>query len=323
MPRTLAVILNYNGAVNTGSSYLQCIDSLINQSVKTGILIIDNHSSDNSIETIRSQFPHIDIIVNKTNMGTAGYNTGIEYFTCHDYDYMLLSNNDMVYRNDFIEYMTESMAELNNAAVLTPLMLMKDRKTVNSTGIIMNRSGYAWDRDFGRNVRDIDRPPGEVIFATGGAMFLDRSAANAAGLFDPLYFAYYEDNDYCMTVRLKTGRRIYFIPNAVCYHDFSASWSRKQKEKDYLLNRNRFIFVLKFFPLKHMFNALRHLYFTKHISGMRGRIIFDLFSKLPMIIVRRLKYMKYSKEFPHELMEDYHGMPRMQFAVSNKESLEE
>lgn len=318
MPRTLAVVLNYNGAVNTADTYLQCIDSLTEQSAKTDILIIDNHSTDNSIESIRSQFPHVNIIANKANMGTAGYNAGIEYFTEHDYDYLLLSNNDMVYRHDFIEYMTDSMPELNNAGVLTPLMLMRDRKTVNSTGIIMNRSGYAWDRDFGKDIRDLDRNRGEVLFATGGAMFLSRSAVNAAGLFDPIYFAYYEDNDYCMQIRLKTGRRIYYVPDAVCYHDFSASWSRKQDKKDYLLNRNRFIFVMKFFPLKYMFHALRHLYFTKHISGMRGRIIFDLFSKLPMITVRRLKYIKYSKGFPYELVENYHGMPRMQFTVLKK-----
>ncbi|MDY6787064.1 MAG: hypothetical protein SVK54_02950, partial [candidate division WOR-3 bacterium] len=73
MPRTLAVVLNYNGAVNTADTYLQCIDSLTEQSVKTDILLIDNHSTDNSIESIRSQFPHVNIIANKKALKLAYY----------------------------------------------------------------------------------------------------------------------------------------------------------------------------------------------------------------------------------------------------------
>lgn len=309
--KVLAQVLNYNGKALTGNLFIECIESLHRQSYRElSISVIDNNSTDSSPDMIENAFPETAILRLHSNMATIAFNKGFREFLKSDADLLLICNNDMIFDDDFIRNAVDFIKEKPDGGMFTPhISLMNGR--VNSTGIIINRSGYAWDRDF--NEESSSRNAGEVLAASGGAMLIKRAVLEQGIMFDPIYTAYYEDVDMSLTMRMSTDYKIYHIPDARVMHAFSRSWSSKGSSKDYFMTRNRYIFVMKFFPLRMLVNALRYLFFT---SGTGERtldrhVYFDLIRKMPAILRRRIFIMFHFREFPVEMLEQYQGVPRI------------
>ncbi len=307
-------VLNYNSEKNTNGMYLDCISSLVNQSYKNiKITIIDNNSNDNSIIEIKKRFPKIGIITLNKNQATIAFNKGFNEFLNSESDYLLISNNDIIYNTDFIEKSIEFSEKHSDGGFFTPLMIMNDNNKINSTGIIINRSGYAWDRDFGMNENRV-KESGEVIAASGGAMFIRREALMKSGSFDPIYKAYYEDVDISLSLRMRSDFKIYYNKQAICKHGFSMSWKRKGIEKEYYMMRNRYIFIVKYFPMRMLINAIRYLFFTSTTGNKKYnfKVYMNLFLILPLLIFKRIKIMCECKRFPADLLQQYQGVPIME-----------
>lgn len=307
----LVQVLNYNGSVYTGSLFMECLQSLYRQSYRDmSITVIDNDSTDNSVHMILEKFPETQIIKLKSNMATIAFNEGFQAFLNSDADILLICNNDMVFDDDFIRNAVEMIKKRPDGGLFTPhIMLMNGR--INSTGIVINRSGYAWDRDYNR--LHSARNAGEVLAASGGAMFIRREIAQRHICFDPIYNAYYEDVDMSMSVRMGTEYKIYYMPEARVMHAFSQSWSSRGRSKDYFMMRNRYIFVLKFFPLRMLVNALRYLFFTSGTGDrtLDRRVYRDLIKCMPHILKRRIYVMMHYRKFPVHMLEQYQGIPRI------------
>lgn len=314
--KVLAAVLNYNGRKNTGGLYLECIKSLLEQkNSDIKVIVIDNNSSDGSPGEIGSNYPEVEIVKNLSNTATMGYNRAFPIFESSDRDYLLLCNNDIIFEPDFASALSAYSAVNESAGYLTPrIMMLNDRKRYNSTGIVMNCSGYAWDRDFGKDVSMTGvRKSGTVFAASGGALFITRKAAAENGIFDPLYHAYYEDVDLSIRLRRKTGLDIHYVADAVCYHAFSMSWNGRGRMKDYYMMRNRFALIMIHFPFRMLVWALRYLIFTSFTKDRRiqRKVFFDLVRMKPQILLRRIKYSIGCGRFPSELLEKYHGVPRL------------
>ena len=284
--------------------------------------VIDNNSDDSSIKEIMTLFPEVSIKKMYSNTGTIAFNKCIEEFLEKKGDYLFISNNDIIYDENFVKYSVDFADEHEDAGIITPQIRFINKACINSTGIIMNRSGYAWDRDFGEFSDKFERMTGEVFIASGGAMFLKAAAIDEAGYFDPIYHAYYEDVDLSLSLRMKTDFKIYFLSEALCYHAFSQSW-KQTGMKDYYMMRNRFITVIKYFPLRMLLNALRYLFFTS-TTGCRDldrRVYFDLIRLLPSIVMRRFKVMMFKYPFPPVFLEQYHGLPVMSNKSADRDCL--
>ncbi len=313
--KVIVQILNYNGLANTGNTLGLCMESLRNQTFRDySIRFVDNASDDGSREYVNAHWPETEVVNTGKNMASMGNNEGLMQFMNSESEYLLLSNNDIVYEKDFLERFVEFADAHPDGGFFTPrMMMLGNREVYNSTGIIMNKSGYAWDRDFGRNVKDGIRESGEVLFASGGAMLIRRDALCRVGVLDTLFYAYYEDTDLSMRLRTQTDYRIYYAADAVCYHQFSASWGKRNLMKEYYMMRNRYIFVIKHFPLRNMLNALRYLYFTSSTGDKKTdfRVYVNLFLNMPVIKLKRLTSQIRSRRFPHTFLLPYHGPPRM------------
>jgi len=314
--KILVAILNYNGRTNTDSLFLESIKSIKEQSIENlEIIVIDNHSVDSSFDEIRFSFPDIELVRTESNFATMAYNAAISRLTKGDYEYLLLCNNDIIFEKSFLNNMIEYASAHNNIGYLTPrIMMLSERNKYNSTGIIMNSSGYAWDRDYGKNIQETGiRPSGEVFAASGGALFITKEAAQKNGGFDSIYFAYYEDVDLSVRLRRNTSLTVHYVSDAVCFHAFSISWSKQAGLKEFYMMRNRFLLVLIHFPLKKLIWALRFLIFTSSSGNKKNdrRVYFSLFSKLPSVIIRRAVRNFRAIPFPTNLLENYHGTPRI------------
>ena len=100
LPLVYIILVNWNGKRDT----LECLESLRSISYSNfKILVVDNASNDGSVEAIRQQFQHVEVICNKENLRFAGgNNVGILHALKNSADYVLLLNNDTVVKKNFL-----------------------------------------------------------------------------------------------------------------------------------------------------------------------------------------------------------------------------
>lgn len=301
MEKVLSVILNHNGKKYLNDLLFSNIKSLIEQSYENHeIIFIDNASSDDSVESVKKKFPSIHIIRLNKNHLTSGYNFGLRYALKKKIDFVLLSNNDIVYQKDFIEKMVIFAKKYEDSGMITPkILFLDDRKRINSTGLILNSKGYAYDRDFNEYEEITKRKNGEITGCSGGAMFLKTKIIRKIGYLEKIYKAYYEDLDYSIKLRRFTNYKIYFNPEAVCFHKFSGSW-KNQKVKDYFMNRNRIFFIILHFPLNLVFQNLKYLIVKQKNESkeLNYFMYIEILLNLPLLFLKRFSYLyKTNKHF--------------------------
>jgi len=219
MNKITVVIPNYNGIKFIGA----CLESLRNQDAGTPayrILVVDNASSDGSLELVRSQFPEVDTISLPENTGFChGVNVGIR---ASETPYVILLNNDTKVSANFVKALYKAIDSRASAFSVNAKMLMWDRPDlIDDAGDLYSVFGWAMARGKGRPASGYDKPV-EVFSACGGASIYRKKILEQIGLFDEAHFAYLEDLDIGYRARLY-GYRNYYEPSAEVVHYGSAS----------------------------------------------------------------------------------------------------
>jgi GT2 family glycosyltransferase len=218
------IVLNWNGIDDT----LRAVESLARQDYKDfSILVVDNGSTDTSVETLKTyQKSHGDITVvyNPKNFGfTGGVNTGIEWALNQPFDYVALFNNDAVAEKDWLTHLVNAI-QPQEVGAATGLLLHADGKTIDTTGEQYSSWGLAFPRDRDKQARSA-HPSGNVFGATGGATLYKTEMLRDIGMFDEDFFAYFEDVDISFRAQL-AGWKIVYTPDAVAYHKQGATSSK-------------------------------------------------------------------------------------------------
>ncbi len=204
------IILNYNGKKDT----IECLESLqkiYQKAAKASVIVVDNGSSDESVEEIRRSFPEVDLIANKKNLGfSEGNNIGIKQALKKGSDYILLLNNDTVIAPSLIEELLKA-SQKTKSEIVSPKIYFAPGYEFHKTRYKNKDLGkviwYAGGKIDWKNVltshRGVDSvdigqfdEEKETDFATGCAMLVKREVFNKIGFFDPVYFAYFEDADF-------------------------------------------------------------------------------------------------------------------------------
>lgn len=239
-----------------------CLQSLLDQDwPDLKITVLDNASGDGTGDFVRAKFPSIEVLDSEENLGfAAGHNV---LFARSTADHVVLLNHDAIARRDFVRELVAAAQALPNGAAFGAKMLMRRCPTiVNSTGIVMNESGFAADRDIGKRDVGISQAPERVFAVCGGAMLLRGSVLREIGGFDPTFFMYVEDVDWCWRARI-AGHEAFYVPSAVCVHDWhgdmaaaaGASKAKAPQSEDakaelegrrrFMVERNRLLAVRK------------------------------------------------------------------------------
>lgn len=251
LPLVFAIILNWNGYEDT----IACIESVQKSSYSNfKILIIDNASTDGSVDKIKRIFPSVDLIVNNSNIGYAGGNNiGILRAMSEKSDFVLILNNDTIINSDAIGKMVEFSMNMHGIGLVGPKVMYSDSNVIQSIGItnIIHNTGHNighGEEDSGRY-----REPLEVDAVNGSAMLISREVIDNVGLIDETFFLYYEDTDYCMRVSQK-GYKIYSVPLAVVWHKEMASGDKVKPLIQYLIQRNKLRFVSRYYSKSQLVN---------------------------------------------------------------------
>lgn len=236
-PLFSVVIVNWN----TKDLLLQCVQSIYaNTNVKDfDIWVVDNASSDNSVESLRSQFPDVHIIASDKNLGFAGGNNlALEKVTGK---YALLLNTDTLVKQNAFDYLLAFMESNPKAGVAGPYLLNPDGS--------MQISCYPFPtlfREFWRMFHfDLAHPLGtyrmsawdpactrEVDSIQGACMLIRKTALDQVGLFDSSYFMYTEEIDLCYRLH-QGGWSLFWVPESKVVH-FGGQSTRKAASKMFL-----------------------------------------------------------------------------------------
>lgn len=243
MIETTVIIPNINGM-----KYLQaCLDSLYAcEKQSFPVIVVDNGSTDGSVELIRQQFPRTELICFPENRGFCeAVNAGI---LAAKTPYVILLNNDMTVAPGFVSYLTESVkSDAGFFSLGAKILSMQHPELIDDAGDYYCALGWAFARGKGKSAQRYQRPC-EVFAACAGAAIYRRDLLCELGLFDEAHFAYLEDMDIGYRAKL-SGYRNRFEPRAQVYHAGSAtSGSRYNEFKVRLSARNSVYLIGKNMP---------------------------------------------------------------------------
>jgi len=244
-PFISVIIVNWNGR-----DYLEeCLESLRQQTyLNFEVLLVDNGSTDGSIEHAQAHFPGFGrILKNPENMGFAkGNNQGIKEARGK---YLALLNNDALADCHWLEELVKVAEGDPRAGMLaSKIYLQGGTKIIDNVGQLIYRDGL----NRGRGRLEVDKgqfdQEGEVLFPSGCAAFYRREMLEEIGLFDEDFFAYGDDTDIGLKGRL-AGWKCLYVPDAIVYHRYSGSSNAYSPLKAFYVERNRVWIAVKYFPL--------------------------------------------------------------------------
>ena len=208
------------------------------------VIVVDNGSTDGSLEWLAAETSARVIALGENTGFAVAVNRGI---SATDADAVALVNTDVELAEDWLE---RAVARLGPSvgSVATKMVLMRDPGVVDDAGDVLRRDGVAEQRGHGK--RDSARfdVAGEVWGASAGAAVYRRAAVLGVGGFDERYFAYLEDVDLALRLRL-AGWRCWYEP-VVARHARHGSDGVESAPVDALVARNTLLLVAKAFPLR-------------------------------------------------------------------------
>jgi hypothetical protein len=225
-----------------------CLGSLAAQTRPAGeVIVVDNGSRDGSAEWLARAHPEVRVLALGRNTGFAhAANRGIQ--ACAG-ELVALINTDVVLTPDWLERMIGALVASPDAASVAGKMLsLADPGIVYDAGDVLRRDGACDQRGrFGPDDGRFDEP-GEVFGACAGAALYRRSAVIAEGGFDERFFAYLEDVDLALRLRLRGWTCVY--EPAVCHHAGEGSSGQLPGGHWPLVARNTIVLVVKAFPAR-------------------------------------------------------------------------
>ncbi|MHB8780419.1 MAG: glycosyltransferase family 2 protein [Candidatus Geothermincolia bacterium] len=249
------IIANYNGL----SILPSCLNSVESQTYTDfETIVVDDCSKDASMAMLESSFPWVRAIRNASNLGASETkNVGLR---AARHEIVAFLDNDAVLAPDWLESMVRMIGEDREAGALASKILFSDnRQVINSAGGTLNLAGYGWDRGIFEMEDEYHPPTDRVLYACSAAMLARRSILEELGGFDGAYEYPFEDADLGWRLNL-AGYPVRYNPDAVAYHNLSATMGRTNLRKFYLYERNRLRSVLKNFETSTLQNVRGELF---------------------------------------------------------------
>ena len=226
--------------LNRRDDTLECLKSISEAAYPDiQIYVMDNGSTDGSVQAIGSQFPNVKLTPLGRNLGFAqASNIGLRQMMEDGARYALLLNNDTVIAPDMIDVLVGTATKSPAIGILTPRIMYYGQDRIWSMGSRIRPLTLAM-LDFGQGREP--RMPHEQMFqvdsTVGCGMLVNCRVFERIGLLDESFFFYYEDLDFCLRTR-DAGFEIWAVPWAKMWHKVSASTEHSGYLRHYHLARS-------------------------------------------------------------------------------------
>ena len=245
MQITVSIIIPHLKGKTNLSECIQSIDKKKNYE----IIIVDNSSSDNSINYVKNKFPEVNIIKSKYNRGYAGgCNLGAKYAKG---EYLFFLNDDTILTKNTTEILLSILKENKQVASVQPKILNYFNKNyfdyAGASGGYIDYLGYPFAR--GRIFNEIEEDNNQyndkkkIFWASGTAFMTKKLIFNKINKFDEKLFAHMEEVDYHWKSILY-GYDVYVEPKATIYHKGAQTLKYGSFKKTYLNHSNSMILLL-------------------------------------------------------------------------------
>jgi GT2 family glycosyltransferase len=293
-PSISVIIVTFNGE----KFIHQNLASLYRQSLPASeIILVDNDSTDGSMDHVAQNYNKVKIIRNKRNYHYAkAVNIGIQAATN---DLVIILNQDIQLADDFIQQLFlryRSESDKDHIAGVVPQMQFSQLKPfINGIGNFITAKNWGSDNYFGA----LDIGQFEKLAYVGsacfGAILVTKQSWQTIGPLDKTYKSFYEDADWSMRAHLK-GFNLLAAPKAIVYHAFGGSYPSGIKLTFIAKNRLRFVF-------KHLKGKIRSTFFKKYLKQDIKNGISSLRSHSYINIYWYIKaYIKLFFEIPNILL---------------------
>jgi len=213
------------------------------------IIVVDNHSTDDSVEFVQSNFPEIILLQNETNLGFAGgCNRGIEQARG---EFIVILNNDTTHEPGWITTLVRFMEEHPETGIVQPKLLNAIDESAfdysGAAGGYLDKYGFPFAR--GRILDSIEKDNGQydsvakIFWASGTACIIRAEVFEQIGKFDEAFFAHMEEIDFDWRAQL-AGWKIFAVPDAVVWHHSGYTLPMESPLKKYLNHRNSVLMLL-------------------------------------------------------------------------------
>lgn len=209
------IVVIYNGEkwIN------QCFGSLRRSDLKLNMIAVNNASSDNSVQLLRTEFPEVSVIESEENLGFGrGNNLGLRTAYEQEADYVFLLNQDAWVEPDTIRKLIDVHKTDPSFGVVSPIQLTASGQNLDAGFLGCLRKAVCRDLVpdlyFGR----VEDRVYEMTFVPAAAWLLSKACLDRVGGFNPTFFHYGEDNNYIQRV-LYHGMKAGAYPYSVVYHD--------------------------------------------------------------------------------------------------------
>jgi len=283
MPKNSENLVTVNIVTWQAEEYLpKLLTALLEQTYKKfSVLIIDNDSQDRTVSIIKENFPQLNIIKNKTNIGFAkAHNQAINWTKSK---YVLCLNQDVVLEKNFIKECVEFMEKNSDVSVINGKILKWDTQKqtpinkIDTAGLMVLKNHKVVDRGQSLPAENKFIRSEEIFGASGACPFFRRTSLEEVKInyeyFDEQFFSYKEDVDLAFRLRL-AGCRAFYLPTAIAYHDrTSAPRTNKLRSNNLFINyhsyknhfwvltKNEFyINIVKYLPMIFIFELKKFFY---------------------------------------------------------------
>ncbi|MDO8785223.1 MAG: glycosyltransferase family 2 protein, partial [Syntrophales bacterium] len=228
------IIVNWN----TKDLLRNCLDSICKtvRGITYEIIVVDNGSSDGSLEMLRENFPQGHVIKNTENRGFgAANNQGLRSMTGR---YALLLNSDTLLTETAVYELLSFMEANPEAGMVCGQLLHADGRKQNSIAsfpglltLLTNAAllEYVWPKRF-PSKRYVWREPIEIDSGIGACLLVRKKAVDKVGMFDERYFFFFEETDWVYRMRC-SGWKIFHVPSAFIYHLQGQSIGRDSRSR--------------------------------------------------------------------------------------------
>ena len=240
------------------------------------LLVVDNHSTDETVPLIRSRAPEAELICNQENRVYAGAcNQGMEIALARGVDACILANQDIGFEPGWLEPLVSALREDPTIGAAQPLILLyPETHLINSRGNALHYLGFGFTRDYRRPLPElfVEKQMG-CAYCSGALVAYSSVALSRIGLFDESYFMYHEDTDLSWRLR-SAGYRTIVVPESRATHEYEFSRSIK---KFYFIERNRLLTLFRNYEARTLFLILPMLAFWEGgllLYSLLGGILF-------------------------------------------------
>jgi len=263
------VIVTYNSA-----DYVEaCINSIDARRGRVAyafeIIVVDNHSSDDTVRILKERFPSVALLENDENYGWGrANNQGVARATG---DFIVILNPDTLVEEGWLDALTQPLIG-RRRLLTTPKILIYDGSTIGNCGNILHFTGLAFTRGYGAD-KDACAVSEPVSYVSGCCFAVRRDEFLQLGGFDEALFLYHDDLDFTCKAYL-AGFESLYVPTSIIRHDYRLD---VPPEKFFLLEKGRYVFLRKYLSTGDVLRFMPSLVVSEVLSfgfaaklGFRG-----------------------------------------------------